>query len=99
MVGTKPSIFWQITWRFISPLIVLVILIFYLVTQAQKKLTYLVWDPESVRNKSLNSHMMLSRFGVSQQIKLNGSFLFYRRISHLWHQCPSPHGYTSSYLF
>lgn len=65
MVGKKPSIFWQITWRFISPLIVLVILVFYLVTQAQKKLTYLVWDPESVRNISLNSHMMLSRFGES----------------------------------
>lgn len=48
MVGRKPSIFWQITWRFISPLIVLVILVFYLVTQAQQKLTYLVWDPDSV---------------------------------------------------
>ncbi|TNM93304.1 hypothetical protein fugu_018706 [Takifugu bimaculatus] len=48
MVGRKPSIFWQVTWRFISPLIVLVILVFYLVTQAQQKLTYLVWDPDSV---------------------------------------------------
>lgn len=48
MVGRKPSIFWQITWRFISPLIVLVILVFYLVTQAQKQLNYLVWDINSV---------------------------------------------------
>uniref|UniRef100_A0A671U374 Transporter n=1 Tax=Sparus aurata TaxID=8175 RepID=A0A671U374_SPAAU len=48
MVGHKPSIFWQVTWRFISPLIVLVILVFYLVTQAQKELAYLVWDPNSV---------------------------------------------------
>ncbi|XP_056876476.1 sodium-dependent neutral amino acid transporter B(0)AT1-like [Takifugu flavidus] len=55
MVGKKPSIFWQITWRFISPLIVLVILVFYLVTQAQKKLTYLVWDPESENFPSLAS--------------------------------------------
>ncbi|XP_047460102.1 sodium-dependent neutral amino acid transporter B(0)AT1-like isoform X1 [Mugil cephalus] len=47
MVGYKPSIFWQVSWRFVSPLIVLVILIFYLVTQAQEKLTYLVWDPNS----------------------------------------------------
>uniref|UniRef100_A0A8C9Y461 Transporter n=1 Tax=Sander lucioperca TaxID=283035 RepID=A0A8C9Y461_SANLU len=47
MVGHKPSIFWQVTWRFISPLIVLVILVFYLVTQVQEELTYLVWDPNS----------------------------------------------------
>lgn len=47
MIGHKPSIFWQVSWRFISPLIVLVILVFYLVTQAQEELTYLVWDPNS----------------------------------------------------
>ncbi|XP_061615836.1 sodium-dependent neutral amino acid transporter B(0)AT1-like isoform X1 [Phyllopteryx taeniolatus] len=55
MTGCKPSIFWQATWRFISPLIVLVILIFYLVTQAQEKLTYLVWDPASEVFPSLSS--------------------------------------------
>ncbi|KAM9384497.1 sodium-dependent neutral amino acid transporter B(0)AT1-like [Pholidichthys leucotaenia] len=47
LVGHKPSIFWQISWRLTSPLILLVILIFYLVTQAQERLTYLVWDPNS----------------------------------------------------
>ncbi|XP_042362243.1 sodium-dependent neutral amino acid transporter B(0)AT1-like [Plectropomus leopardus] len=47
MVGHKPGILWQISWRFISPLIVLVILVFYLVTQVQEELTYLVWDPNS----------------------------------------------------
>uniref|UniRef100_A0A671U8Y6 Transporter n=1 Tax=Sparus aurata TaxID=8175 RepID=A0A671U8Y6_SPAAU len=52
MIGHKPSIFWQVSWRFISPLIVLVILVFYLVTQAQKKLTYLVWDPDSVSTQA-----------------------------------------------
>ena len=55
MVGHKPSIFWQVSWRFISPLIVLVILVFYLVTQAQQKLTYLVWDPNSVSTQALRS--------------------------------------------
>ncbi|KAM9385719.1 sodium-dependent neutral amino acid transporter B(0)AT1-like [Pholidichthys leucotaenia] len=47
MIGKKPCIFWQISWRFISPLIILVILVFYLVTQVQEELTYLVWDPNS----------------------------------------------------
>ncbi|KAM3858644.1 sodium-dependent neutral amino acid transporter B(0)AT1-like [Diretmus argenteus] len=47
MIGHKPSIYWQATWRFISPLIVLAILVFYMVTQVQEELTYLVWDPNS----------------------------------------------------
>uniref|UniRef100_A0A8D3BGM8 Transporter n=1 Tax=Scophthalmus maximus TaxID=52904 RepID=A0A8D3BGM8_SCOMX len=47
MIGHKPSIFWQLSWRFVSPLIILVILVFYLVIQAQEELSYLVWDPNS----------------------------------------------------
>ncbi|KAK5911494.1 hypothetical protein CgunFtcFv8_005663 [Champsocephalus gunnari] len=55
MVGHKPNIFWQISWRFVSPLVVLVILVFYLVTQVQKELTYLVWDVNSDNFPSLTS--------------------------------------------
>ncbi|XP_069032841.1 sodium-dependent neutral amino acid transporter B(0)AT1-like [Embiotoca jacksoni] len=47
MIGHKPNIFWQVTWRVISPLIMIVILIFYFVTQVTKTLTYLVWDEEA----------------------------------------------------
>lgn len=47
MIGHKPNIFWQATWRFVSPLIMIVILIFYFVTQVTSELTYLVWDQES----------------------------------------------------
>ncbi|XP_057683958.1 sodium-dependent neutral amino acid transporter B(0)AT1-like [Corythoichthys intestinalis] len=47
MVGHKPNIFWQVTWRVVSPLIMVIILVFYFVTQITKSLTYLVWDPES----------------------------------------------------
>ncbi|XP_030002853.1 sodium-dependent neutral amino acid transporter B(0)AT1-like [Sphaeramia orbicularis] len=55
MIGRKPNIFWQVTWRVISPLIILVILVFYLVTQAQEELTHLVWDPDSEEFPSLSS--------------------------------------------
>uniref|UniRef100_A0A665TH22 Transporter n=1 Tax=Echeneis naucrates TaxID=173247 RepID=A0A665TH22_ECHNA len=48
LVGHRPSIFWQVSWRLITPSIIVVILVFYLVTQVQEKLTYLVWDPNSV---------------------------------------------------
>ncbi|XP_035809417.2 sodium-dependent neutral amino acid transporter B(0)AT1-like isoform X2 [Amphiprion ocellaris] len=55
MVGHKPSNFWQISWQFTSPLIILVILAFYLVSEAQQELTYLVWDPDSDQFPSLAS--------------------------------------------
>lgn len=48
MIGHKPNIFWQVTWRVVSPLIMIVILVFYFVTQVTKSLTYLVWDEEAV---------------------------------------------------
>uniref|UniRef100_UPI0037E9B855 sodium-dependent neutral amino acid transporter B(0)AT1-like n=1 Tax=Semicossyphus pulcher TaxID=241346 RepID=UPI0037E9B855 len=55
MIGYKPNIFWQVSWRITSPLIILFILIFYLVTLGQKELTYLVWDPNSDEFPSLAS--------------------------------------------
>lgn len=64
MVGHKPNIFWQVSWRFLSPLILLVILIFYFVTTVNKQLTYNVWDPESVRHsleKKQKSEMLKKR--------------------------------------
>uniref|UniRef100_A0AAR2KK04 Transporter n=1 Tax=Pygocentrus nattereri TaxID=42514 RepID=A0AAR2KK04_PYGNA len=49
MIGHKPNIFWQATWRVISPLIMLVIFLFYFVTTISKEFFYIAWDPESVR--------------------------------------------------
>ena len=48
MIGHKPNLFWQITWRYVSPLIMAFIFVFYLVTQVTKNLTYLVWDEAAV---------------------------------------------------
>ncbi|XP_056270946.1 sodium-dependent neutral amino acid transporter B(0)AT1-like [Pseudoliparis swirei] len=47
MIGHKPNMFWQVTWRFVSPLLMVVILVFYFITQISKNLTYLVWDQEA----------------------------------------------------
>lgn len=49
MIGHKPNLFWQATWRFISPLIMIFILIFYFVTKVSEKIFYKAWDPEYVR--------------------------------------------------
>ncbi|KAK4828182.1 hypothetical protein QYF61_024431 [Mycteria americana] len=45
MIGHKPNIFWQVTWRVISPLIMLVIFFFYFVVKVNEELLYSVWDP------------------------------------------------------
>ncbi|XP_034090918.1 sodium-dependent neutral amino acid transporter B(0)AT1-like [Gymnodraco acuticeps] len=47
MIGHKPNIFWQAAWRVVSPLIVLVIFVFYFVTKVNSELTYLTWNPNS----------------------------------------------------
>ncbi|XP_061146195.1 solute carrier family 6 member 19b [Syngnathus typhle] len=46
MTGHRPNIFWQVTWRFISPLIMIFIVIFYFITEVSKKISYKAWDPE-----------------------------------------------------
>ncbi|XP_053569016.1 sodium-dependent neutral amino acid transporter B(0)AT1-like [Bombina bombina] len=46
MIGHKPNIFWQVTWRVVSPLIMLVIFLFYFVIKVSQKLEYITWDPE-----------------------------------------------------
>lgn len=60
MVGQKPNFFWQATWRVISPLILLVILVFYFIKTVSKKLTYIVWDPDSVITLTENVLKMLT---------------------------------------
>ncbi|XP_059366336.1 sodium-dependent neutral amino acid transporter B(0)AT1-like [Carassius carassius] len=47
MIGHKPNLFWQATWRLVSPLIVLLIFLFYFITTISKELTYIAWDPQS----------------------------------------------------
>lgn len=48
MIGHKPNIFWQATWRVISPLIMLTIFLFYFVTKVSEELSYITWNPEWV---------------------------------------------------
>ncbi|KAM3613679.1 uncharacterized protein V6R79_003505 [Siganus canaliculatus] len=46
MIGHRPNVFWQATWRVISPLIMLIILIFYFIAKISESLLYKAWDPE-----------------------------------------------------
>ncbi|XP_071592969.1 sodium-dependent neutral amino acid transporter B(0)AT3-like isoform X1 [Heliangelus exortis] len=46
MTGRKLNLYWQITWRFVSPLLLLVVFIAFVALQIQKPTTYAAWDPK-----------------------------------------------------
>ncbi|XP_076826873.1 sodium-dependent neutral amino acid transporter B(0)AT3-like isoform X1 [Brachyhypopomus gauderio] len=48
MTGHRPNLYWQATWRVISPLMLLLVFLAYVAVQAQKKPTYEAWNPDSV---------------------------------------------------
>lgn len=45
MIRSRPGLYWQITWRFVSPLIVLVIFVASLVNMGINPMTYSAWIP------------------------------------------------------
>ncbi|XP_051526713.1 sodium-dependent neutral amino acid transporter B(0)AT3-like [Myxocyprinus asiaticus] len=46
MTGRRPNIFWRVCWMGISPLMLIVVLVAYIVVQVQKHPTYPAWNPE-----------------------------------------------------
>lgn len=49
MTGHRPNLYWQATWRVISPLMLLVVFLAYAVVQIQQTPTYEAWNPDYVR--------------------------------------------------
>ncbi|XP_061738628.1 sodium-dependent neutral amino acid transporter B(0)AT3-like [Nerophis ophidion] len=45
MIGRRPHLYWQICWRFISPLMLLVVLLAYVALQATERPKYDTWNP------------------------------------------------------
>ncbi|XP_070995079.1 sodium-dependent neutral amino acid transporter B(0)AT1-like [Oncorhynchus clarkii lewisi] len=48
MTGHRPNIFWKVCWLVISPLMLFVVLVAYVVAQAQTHHTYAAWNPDYV---------------------------------------------------
>ncbi|XP_073443971.1 sodium-dependent neutral amino acid transporter B(0)AT3-like [Dendrobates tinctorius] len=46
MTGRHPNIYWQVTWRYISPLLMVAVFASYIVVQFLTPLTYETWDPD-----------------------------------------------------
>ncbi|XP_055076169.1 inactive sodium-dependent neutral amino acid transporter B(0)AT3 isoform X1 [Misgurnus anguillicaudatus] len=45
MTGRRPNIFWRVCWMGISPVMLVVVLVAYVVVQVQKHPTYPAWNP------------------------------------------------------
>ncbi|KAL2080633.1 hypothetical protein ACEWY4_024426 [Coilia grayii] len=48
MTGRRPNLFWRVCWMGISPVLLLVIFVAYIVVQAQTTPTYPAWNPDYV---------------------------------------------------
>ncbi|NWH56076.1 S6A18 protein, partial [Geococcyx californianus] len=46
MTGRKLNLYWQITWRFISPLLLLIVFMAFVTLQIQKPPSYAAWNPK-----------------------------------------------------
>ncbi|XP_007668092.2 inactive sodium-dependent neutral amino acid transporter B(0)AT3 isoform X2 [Ornithorhynchus anatinus] len=46
MTGRRPNLYWQVAWKFVSPLLMLIIFLAFLTLQTQKQPTYGAWDPD-----------------------------------------------------
>lgn len=49
MTGRRPGLYWQVTWKVVSPLLLLTIFVAYVVTLARTPLSYKAWDTQYVR--------------------------------------------------
>lgn len=48
MTGHKPGLYWQITWRFLAPILMVVILVSSIISMAIKHPSYQAWKQEKV---------------------------------------------------
>ncbi|XP_041104372.1 sodium-dependent neutral amino acid transporter B(0)AT3-like [Polyodon spathula] len=48
MTGRRPNLYWQATWRVISPLMLLIVFLAYIVVQVQQPATYEAWNPNYI---------------------------------------------------
>ncbi|XP_059911232.1 sodium-dependent neutral amino acid transporter B(0)AT3-like [Gadus macrocephalus] len=48
MTGRRPNLYWQVTWRLLSPLMLLMVFLAYIVIEAETTPTYNAWNPDFV---------------------------------------------------
>lgn len=48
MTGRRPNLYWRLSWRLLSPLLLLGVLVAYVALMVQSPPAYWVWDPHYV---------------------------------------------------
>lgn len=48
MTGRRPGLYWRVTWKFISPLLLLTIFVAYIIFLVWTTLSYKAWNPQYV---------------------------------------------------
>ena len=48
MTGRRPGLYWQVTWKVVSPLLLLTILVAFLALLASRPPSYRAWNPQHV---------------------------------------------------
>lgn len=61
MTGRKPNLYWQITWRFISPLLLLIVFVAFVTLQIQKPSSYAAWNPKHVCSQIFSKFLINGR--------------------------------------
>lgn len=61
MTGRKPNLYWQITWRFISPLLLLIVFVAFVTLQIQKPASYAAWNPKYVCSQIFSKLLIKAR--------------------------------------
>lgn len=49
MTGRRPGLYWRLTWKVVSPLLLLTIFVAYVAVLARAPLSYRAWDAQYVR--------------------------------------------------
>ena len=49
MTGRMPGLYWQITWRFIGPVLITLLLVASIIKRSLDKPAYNAWDADQVR--------------------------------------------------
>ncbi|KAJ8963444.1 hypothetical protein NQ318_018924 [Aromia moschata] len=65
MTGIRPGIYWQVTWRFLAPLILVVILISSIVSMVRNHPEYQAWNREKAGVESLKYPIWVLGIAVS----------------------------------
>jgi len=88
MTGRKPNLYWQITWRFVGPLLLLIVFVAFVTLRIQKPPSYAAWNPKYVRCCIFSKLLLKARvcifFSPSRSFKIIAIYCLPTKCSLKW---------------